>query len=64
VPGFSTSCLEKCSYPKSHPYEKGKKAMQLVPQSTVRLLKACNAAIEILDKVAKDRGIMKEGVKP
>jgi len=34
--------------------------MELVPQSTVRLLKTCNVAIEILDKVAKDIGSMKE----
>ena len=38
--------------------------MELVPQGTVRLLKACNATIEILDKVAKDRDTMKEDVKP
>ena len=58
--GFSTSYSEKSFYPKSHSYEKGKKAMELVSQSSVRLLKTCNAAIEILDKVAKDIGIMKE----
>jgi hypothetical protein len=49
---------------KSEIYVRGRKAMEVVPPSTIRLLKACNTTIEILDKVAEDRGILKKGVKP
>jgi hypothetical protein len=45
-------------------YVRGRKAMELVPPSTLRLLKACNTTVEILDKVAKDRNIQKNGFKP
>lgn len=45
-------------------YIRGKNAKELIPQSTVKLLRACNTARDILQKVAKDRGILGEGVEP